>query len=210
MAPLSLTSPRERALSIAFALALAVPLAVGFLPTAHTFGRLVANFLGVSGQAIDLAFFPAMALLFHLSLPGRKKTAERVALRPLLVGGIFPVLVALAHGAFIPQVPSTAEGFLWYVLVAPLGEELLFRGWVYGLIERLWPGKKLTLTFPFPAAVWLSALAFSVWHAQNHDPFQVGYTFFTGLWFGYLRWRTDGLAIPFVFHALINLAANIL
>ena len=63
----------------------------------------------------------------------------------------------------------------------------------------------------------MSSIAFSLWHVQNlgQDPtagvlFQVVYTFFTGVWLGFLRWRTGSLFPCVAGHIAVNLASNLI
>ncbi len=120
------------------------------------------------------------------------------------------------HGPSFGEYLATRSGQMslaWYVLLIPFGEEFLFRGWIYQIGERFFRDRPGFLTTPFPASVWLSALAFSLWHLQNLSQdgagmvaFQMGYTFFVGLWLGYLRWQSSGLFIPGCAHIALNLA----
>jgi len=143
----------------------------------------------------------------------------------LINTGWVPLAIATLFGLIHPSPPlwdfwpteMGKEAVLWYLALAPLGEELLFRGLLFAVAWKLTRGRNLTDTNPMPVAVWATALAFSVWHAQNlsSDPFgfvafQVFYTFFVGLWLGYVRWKSGKLWLPIGFHVGLNLCANLL
>jgi len=88
---------------------------------------------------------------------------------------------------------------LSFVLIAPLEEEILFRGFLFrGLAPKLGPMVTIVLT----AAVW------SVVHLQ-YDWFFVGEIFLLGLTFGWLRWWSGSLILTFLLHAANNGSALI-
>lgn len=81
-------------------------------------------------------------------------------------------------------------------LLAPLVEELVFRGLLYGWVVR-WGG----------LAAWLvSSLAFA---AAHYEPAHVVLVLPLGLLFGWMRWRTDSLLPSLVAHILNNAFALI-
>ncbi len=85
-------------------------------------------------------------------------------------------------------------------LVAPIIEELYFRGFLYAGWERSWLGPHGTIV--------LSSLMFALIHVQ-YGPYLIGTIFFTGMLFGYSRKLTGNLWIPVLLHALMNLVASI-
>lgn len=195
---------------------------MGFLPTAHEFGQFLGR-VGLAESLFDIVGFPLLSAVFYFSLPRAKYSPDPqwplARLGKILV---VPLLISLLFGFFHPQ-PSifagnlSRETMLWYLFAVPLGEELLFRGWMGNLVERLWPGRMLTLTNPLPLWIWASALAFSFWHLQNlsKDPaglviFQCGYTFIVGLVLGWVRWKSGSLLPAIVAHIAINLASVLL
>lgn len=89
---------------------------------------------------------------------------------------------------------------LIFFLVTPLVEELLFRGWIYGQLEKneWWP-------------VLGSALLFGLHHLQyfSYRPtpfalFQIAYTFVLGLLFGMMRKKSGSIYPSLLTHMLIN------
>ena len=96
---------------------------------------------------------------------------------------------------------AAAEGWLPIMLfaaiiVAPAGEEILFRGFMFrGFVrpERVaWPGIVAT------------AVLFALPHVQ-YDWVGVLQIFVIGLFLGWIRWRSGSVLLTFLLHALFNL-----
>jgi membrane protease YdiL (CAAX protease family) len=88
--------------------------------------------------------------------------------------------------------------WLWIalVVVAPLGEEILFRGFLYrGWLQ--WAPD------PWSVIVVISAI-WSLLHIQ-YDWFGMLQVFVTGMLFGWLRWRSGSTILVILMHALLNL-----
>jgi membrane protease YdiL (CAAX protease family) len=202
-------------------------LAIGFLPTSRDLYALLAPHLPLglmAHYARDLCF-PLLAVFFHVSIPRRHfGVSQKVSTRTLVQMSLLPMVVALVFGGVRsgPSVISTPWAIMqpvlwWNVICISVGEEAIFRGWYYTLMERLYPRRFFSVTLPLPVSVWASAFAFSIWHLQNAgvEPpafvaFQMIYTFFIGLWLGFLRWKKDGIWAPILAHALLNLASLVL
>lgn len=125
-----------------------------------------------------------------------------------------PAVLGLLYGLWHPDPPlwqrsDIAQSVLWFVVTVPVGEELLFRGGLYGALRRLGGDRPPTASNPLPTAVWASALAFALWH-WDAGLLVMARTFFLGLWLGWLRWRTDGIRWPLAGHVLLNAAAILL
>ncbi len=205
-----------------------VMLILCFLSGSQVVGRLLAMQFPKAG----IWFVPAhwgfgiLTLLFWVTTFGSKKGQSEtyeLAAPPvnLWLTYFIPVTLALMYGWLFRPGPSlvfggaTAEK-LWHLALAPVGEELLFRGWFYSILNQRYDGKMATTTNPFPVAGWFSALAFSLWHLQNWGTypngfvvFQLGYTFLAGLWFGLLRWRSGNVLHSILGHAAINFATSL-
>lgn len=123
---------------------------------------------------------------------------------PLMMAGSMVTAVAYeVHGLHVmpqdvSQALSGAGGtwrlipiVLYILLAAPLFEELLYRGLVFGLLRRFGAGW----------AVGGSALVF----ALVHDPVAIAPTFGAGLVLALLRERSGTLAAPLALHAASNL-----
>ncbi len=88
---------------------------------------------------------------------------------------------------------SFVFGIIYTVLVAPLCEEIVFRGLILGALKG---------NMPRIAAILLSALAFSLIHLPS--PIALGYTFVLGLILGFVFYYTKSLLPCILAHTLFN------
>jgi membrane protease YdiL (CAAX protease family) len=86
------------------------------------------------------------------------------------------------------------------VVLAPLNEELFFRGFLFAGISRSRLGGA--------GAILLTALLWAVIHIQ-YDWYGVSNIFVIGLLLGYARWKTDSIVPPILMHGLMNLLTTI-
>ncbi len=221
-----IATPRQRFAALGVALGLGTFLSAGFLDVcaqivAFTLSPSLTHRPTLMGW-IECLAFPALAATFYFSFPrpiATKTASSNWDSIPLAL------LIALAYGLidqqpglfFLPKSPEVVLAATWTLMLAPVGEEFLFRGWVFSIAHRLWPNCYATATNPLPLAVWISAIAFSLWHLQNWNPdnsayviFQIAYTLPAGLWLGWLRQRSHGLIAPTAAHMGINLASALL
>lgn len=86
------------------------------------------------------------------------------------------------------------------VVVAPIGEEIMFRGFLF----RGWSASRLggTGTIVLTAAIWAGI------HVQ-YDWFGVFQVFCLGLLFGWVRWRSGSTVLTMLMHGVTNLGATI-
>lgn len=219
---------RDRIRCLALSAFLGVVLAFGFLPTATDLGRWILSRLGLIRFA-DLTStylgFPALAVFFAMSMRAPSGSRSNPLRHWITISSILlPALCAFLFGLLSPA-PGILDAdswidlmpFLWIAICVPLGEECLFRGWLYAWLERMWPQKLFTASNPLPLSVWGSALAFSLWHLQNLASqsvwltlFQCLYTFVLGLWLGAARNWTGRLAWPVFYHAILNISGALL
>ncbi len=83
------------------------------------------------------------------------------------------------------------------ILLAPLGEEVVFRGFLYrGLSSGVGPF----------AAILITAATWSALHAQ-YEPFFMAQIFAFGIFLGWIRWRSDSLILAMILHSVINALA---
>jgi len=83
------------------------------------------------------------------------------------------------------------------VVMAPLGEEVIFRGFFYrGLSNGIGPFAAILVT----AATWAAL------HAQ-YESFFMAQIFAYGIFLGWMRWRSDSLILVIILHAVINALA---
>ncbi|RQH16108.1 type II CAAX endopeptidase family protein [Bradyrhizobium sp. RP6] len=88
-----------------------------------------------------------------------------------------------------------------FSVAAPMSEEILARGFLY----RGWSASFLRVS----GAILLSSLIWTVVHLQ-YDIYFLAEVFAIGLWFGYMRYRSDSLWVTIVLHSLNNLTAVVL
>ena len=88
---------------------------------------------------------------------------------------------------------------LTLTVLAPLGEEIVFRGFFYrGLNSPLGPF----------AAILITAATWSALHAQ-YELFFMAQIFAFGIFLGWIRWRSNSLILAMTLHAAINALALI-
>ena len=86
--------------------------------------------------------------------------------------------------------------FIAVVLIAPLGEELLFRGFLQQFLEEHW--KDVT------RAILITALFFAMIHM---NPFWFVQIYLLGILLGFLAWRTKSILPPLLLHGMNNAGA---
>ena len=185
-----------------------------------------AQFLGADGVSIALATCASMPVTIGFiwmfaTLRKGISVKEYLALNPLLWRGaarwcaalaglvvLSDVLTTLLHRPLVPEVMVQMyqnAGFLpllWLAVVvaAPLGEEALFRGFLF----------KGILHSPLGSvgAIVLTSLIWAVIHVQ-YDLYGIANVFAAGLLLGYARLRTNSIFACLLMHALMNLIATI-
>ena len=138
--------------------------------------------------------------------PQLRALAVGVAGIVVIIGLTDLVLVATGRALVstfqeVSYTTAAAEGWLpllWFatVLVAPAGEEITFRGFLFrGFVrsERsAWP------------AIVVIALLWAAPHLQ-YDWTGISEIFVAGLFLGWVRWRSGSTLLTFLLHALFNL-----
>jgi CAAX protease family protein len=109
--------------------------------------------------------------------------------------------------AFQVQSYTTAAAAGWLpamfaaaILIAPAGEEAVFRGFLF----RGWTRS--------PRAVWPAIILISILWAMLHIQYDwagVLQIFIIGLFLGWMRWRSGSLLLTFLLHALFNLEGTL-
>ncbi len=104
--------------------------------------------------------------------------------------------------AYITADPEGWLPLLWLatVIVAPAGEEILFRGFLFRGFAR---SERTVL----PAIVFISAL-WALPHVQ-YDWTGLLEIFVAGLFLGWVRWRSGSILLTFLLHGLFNLEGMI-
>jgi membrane protease YdiL (CAAX protease family) len=110
------------------------------------------------------------------------------------LGRPIPAFVADTYGSADDRV------LLWLAIVvlAPISEEVVFRGF---LLTGLLPSWR-TVT-----AVLVTAAIFTTLHASQYAPWDLVFLFVFGVALGVGRVRTGSLYVPIAMHATMNLAA---
>jgi uncharacterized protein len=98
---------------------------------------------------------------------------------------------------------ARADDALWLLVLAfcaaaPITEELFARGFLYRGLSESFLG--------VPGAILVSSIVWTSLHLQ-YDWFFFGEVFCIGLWFGYIRYRSQSTWLTIVLHGLNNLAA---
>jgi membrane protease YdiL (CAAX protease family) len=112
-------------------------------------------------------------------------------------------LVAVAAVALLARpVPPLAGGGVAVALglLAAVAEEALFRGALYGALERWGPA----------LAVCASAVVFALAHVPSYGLSAIPVDLGAGLLFGWQRWASGRWTVPAATHAAANLLAVIL
>jgi membrane protease YdiL (CAAX protease family) len=112
-------------------------------------------------------------------------------LHPAQTLPVHPVLLALKESTMEPWGPAVLA--IAAIVVAPLGEELLFRGLVLGAVWRLTGRAWLSVV--------ISGVLFGAIHGQPQDILPLCTM---GVILGYVRLRTRSLVPPITAHALFN------
>jgi membrane protease YdiL (CAAX protease family) len=110
-------------------------------------------------------------------------------------------LIALAIGGTFVPAPASARplvGIIAMIIVAAVGEEILFRGTIFLAIEERFGGT---------AAVLLTSLLFAVAHAGNPDVSMLALVnvFLAGVLMGTMLMRSSSLWPSIIFHIVWNL-----
>lgn len=105
---------------------------------------------------------------------------------------------------------SLAEFCLVQMLVVALPEELFFRGFLLGLLEKRFPPKRRILGGGVGLALVLSSLAFALIHIPKEGDPRVLATFFPGLLFGWMRSATSSILASTVTHGASNILVRLL
>ena len=95
---------------------------------------------------------------------------------------------------------TTPFGALNSVLLAPLFEEMLFRGYLFTALRRV---------TRFPIALVVSAAAFALFHFEN-GPVFVLFVLPTGFVLGYAREKTGSITLGIALHAAMNGVISVL
>jgi membrane protease YdiL (CAAX protease family) len=180
-------------------------------------GVFVTIFVGVSNP-ISIAILALAARLvradltefFALQWPSRRDFGLGIASLVALIAAGDALLYLSGRDLVTPfqlQSYTTAAAAGWLpamftaaILLAPAGEEAMFRGFLF----RGW-------VRPAQSA-WPAIIAISVLWAMLHIQYDwtgILQIFIVGLFLGWMRWRSGSLLLTFLLHALFNLEGTI-
>ena len=114
----------------------------------------------------------------------------------ILVGMIIPLPDSFLQleALLKPEDPlSLVLLIITIVIIAPIGEELLFRGFLQTGLEKAWNDVTRSILF--------SSLFFAVIH---FNPFWIIQIYFLGVLLGFLAWKTNSIIPCIIFHVIIN------
>ena len=178
-------------------------------------GQLLSFMIAIA-DAIQIGALAFVARLAHWSpgkylglvRPSGRDAALPLAALAVLMPGLDALTYVLGGDIVTPfQVTSylgaRASGtlpLLWFtfVVVAPAGEEIMFRGFLY----RGWVRSRRAVV---PGVVIISIL-WTVLHAQ-YDWLGLLQVFLMGLLFGWARWRSGSAVLTLLMHGIANLWA---
>jgi hypothetical protein len=145
-----------------------------------------------------------------LSWPQKSRAVRAIVWLVVLIAVCDALLYVSGHPLVTPfQLESystaAAEGWLtalWIgaVLVAPAGEEIMFRGFMF----RGWARSERQA---WPAIVAIS-LVWAVLHIQ-YDWTGITQIFVVGLFLGWMRWRSGSTLLTLALHALFNVEGTL-
>jgi hypothetical protein len=172
---------------------------------------LVSNPVSVAVLAAAVAFARAdFAGYMGLTWPARRDAMAAIGWLIVLIA-VGDGLLYLSGRALVTPfqlqsyITAKAEGWLIpmaaaAIIVAPAGEELMFRGFLFrGLVRSprsAWPG------------IIAISLLWAVLHLQ-YDWAGMLQIFIIGLFLGWVRWRSGSTLLTFFLHALFNLEGTL-
>lgn len=151
--------------------------------------RLAIGGIGAGAVAIPVSVAAERAAVFILGLIEGHEQAALRATAEHLQDPLLPIISTLVGTAPVVWV------FFLLCVVVPIGEEVFFRGFVYGGLRGRWGAA---------AALVVSSLFFSVVHLQLVHGFPI---FLLGVIFALVYERTGSLVPAIVAHAVNNLIA---
>jgi uncharacterized protein len=156
----------------------------------------------------------AIAIIFPIFIVGYFVFYE-VACHSKLLAHLVPRGMCAHYGGeralHVPAMTwSLAEFCLVQMLVVALPEELFFRGFLLGLLEKRFPPKRRILGGGVGLALVLSSLAFALIHIPKDGDPRVLATFFPGMLFGWMRSATGSILASTITHGASNILIRLL
>ena len=187
---------------------------LGFSAVAMLVSRFIAPMDPVMTTSVAMVASTVVMMwhLLHFEYVDLKRDKyKEVSRQVLLVSTVFVFAAMYVLNLLIEQVgiPNTMEdtfiemsrnplGLLSIALLAPILEEMLFRGAIEGRLLRMWQN-------PWGAII-VSSLVFGVVHM---NPAQIPFAILLGVMFGWLYYRTGSLLPGIIGHVLNNSVAAV-
>ncbi|MBI5095418.1 MAG: CPBP family intramembrane metalloprotease [Candidatus Hydrogenedentes bacterium] len=171
--------------------------------------RLYWNYL------FHLAFFlpPCVALILNPAKADAYGLSRRHIGQAMKIGALFAVplvaapMIADGLAGTIHLRPPISGRFMqsvfYQIVMVAVAEELLFRGYVQGELNRAFPAAHRLFGCRITAGFWVTAILFWACHVSIHSGiglWDAVYVAAAGLLFGILRERTQSLAAPALAH----------
>jgi hypothetical protein len=172
-----------------------------------TLSVFVLNPVSIAVLLLAVQFRDADPIEYLALVPPRLETATLSAIGIVVIIAATDALLFVSEQAIVSsfQVVSyttaAAEGWLplmWFatVIVAPAGEEIMFRGYLF----RGWVHSRrgAWIGIPLISLLWMGL------HVQ-YDWAGMAEILAAGLYLGWIRWRSGSTLLTFFLHALFNL-----
>ena len=101
------------------------------------------------------------------------------------------------------QTPILYELFIQIICIA-LPEEFFFRGYIQTAVQKIFKDTTRLCRIAVPASIFITSLLFALIHLPSGDISRL-LTFFPGLLFGFIRYKTNGLIGAIFCHAMCNM-----
>lgn len=118
-----------------------------------------------------------------------------------VIGSYLELEENLILSAFDSTITSMILSFITVCLLAPVIEELVYRGVLFSLLKKL----RLNVAL----LILLSTAVFTAVHS-HYDTADLTFVFVLGLFVGYARVKTHGLLVPIAIHFTVNLYGYIM
>jgi membrane protease YdiL (CAAX protease family) len=165
--------------------------------------------IGVSAFAARLRGWSARDYLALIPPRRGEAVVGIVCLAALLIGfDVFTYLIGrdVVPSFMVDAYKSARSGnslvlfFIAVVIVAPISEEIAFRGFLFRGLSASWLGVSGTLI--------ATSAAWAAMHVQ-YDAFTLAQIFLIGLLLGWIRWASGSTLLTIALHMLANLTACI-
>jgi membrane protease YdiL (CAAX protease family) len=200
-------------------LALVLTITISLFPRWRPFEQAwVQNFAGLKALSwhwyVSILFVAAGLLL---TLPTRQRSGLCVGRirehwrRVLLVCGGAVLATALVYPLLSVRPWGDASVTMW--TLSPIGQQLIFLGYLYGRLEQSFPGH-VHPRVPLSRALLLTVCFFALWHTPNFFSLPAGYVLFQLFYTGVLaiipglsRQWTGSIYYAVLTHAAVNFIA---